>query len=647
MKNIIILWLVGLMTLASYGQNCSKYPQPVVGQRVYDLYNKIDKADKVYLQNQITEYEKATGIQMAVITLRSLKGVDPDIYATKIGNCWGIGDADLDNGILILVSFEDRQYAIKTGYGMEPYLTDFKSETIAQRILVPGLQGGKHSSALRKSVDAIIDHLGWQSWPDREQAHIEKKMREKENGFMFLMWISLLAGLVSMVGLLFLIGRRIEQFWSVKRKIISWKKDLKDPNITGVHEWPYWAQMDLQEYYADYEKGLKSVHEKEKSVLRAAMRESHDSYEHDLHSMGHKYSELYAMVAAIYAIPGKIASEAIRIEKAVRSHVDQAMDMKTVIKKMIQDGFQLIEHEIRIDTVIGSYGTIVEGLEQSIDPNRFSRSEQSSNNLIQEVQTLEKDIDLINDQYGDVTFGRDRIRVDLIDLAGDLYRDTIANMNTLRSMSSSDVYGKYEVGIASAKNNIVSAEGILKGIDALDIKKPQELLSAHIMYRNAKDIVDGVKETYASIALSLAQQQKGKSECSNMKILAQRSLDEANEKVIHEYVSQDIKDQFAVLENNLTSADELVLESKLIDWYKLYITYESIKDSAQVIKSEAEGQIADRIVANSYIKSGNSDNSDSDYDDNDTDYNYSKSLSDSGGNFGGGSFGGGGSSGGW
>ena len=41
------------------------------------------------------------------------------MYATELAHKWGIGQKDEDNGILLLVSKEERRITIRTGYGVE------------------------------------------------------------------------------------------------------------------------------------------------------------------------------------------------------------------------------------------------------------------------------------------------------------------------------------------------------------------------------------------------------------------------------------------------------------------------------------------------------------------------------------------------
>ena len=71
------------------------------------------------------------------------------------GSVVGIGKADLDNGVLVLVAIEDREWRIEVGYGLEGYITDIESYQIAQDYLVPKFQQGEYGEGLTLAVEAL------------------------------------------------------------------------------------------------------------------------------------------------------------------------------------------------------------------------------------------------------------------------------------------------------------------------------------------------------------------------------------------------------------------------------------------------------------------------------------------------------------
>jgi uncharacterized protein len=74
---------------------------------------------------------------------------------TPYGEVVGIGKKDKDNGVLVLVAMQEREWRIEVGYGLEGYITDVESYRIAQEYLVPKFQEGLYGEGLAYTVIAL------------------------------------------------------------------------------------------------------------------------------------------------------------------------------------------------------------------------------------------------------------------------------------------------------------------------------------------------------------------------------------------------------------------------------------------------------------------------------------------------------------
>ena len=77
------------------------------------------------------------------------------VLDTPSGSVVGIGKKGKDNGVLVLVAMEEREWRIEVGYGLEGYITDVESYRIAQDYLVPKFQEGKYGEGLANTVIAL------------------------------------------------------------------------------------------------------------------------------------------------------------------------------------------------------------------------------------------------------------------------------------------------------------------------------------------------------------------------------------------------------------------------------------------------------------------------------------------------------------
>src|SRR5699024_1021574 len=66
-------------------------------------------------------------------TVNSLEGDTIENYSEKLFKKWGIGGEKLDNGVLILLSAQEREIRFEVGYGLEGALTDSGTGAILDR----------------------------------------------------------------------------------------------------------------------------------------------------------------------------------------------------------------------------------------------------------------------------------------------------------------------------------------------------------------------------------------------------------------------------------------------------------------------------------------------------------------------------------
>ncbi|HAS73149.1 MAG TPA: hypothetical protein DCS67_03295 [Clostridiales bacterium UBA8960] len=89
-----------------------------------------------------------TGAQIVVVTVESLNGQDIESYARGLFNQWGIGDAQKNNGLLLLIAYGDRQSRIEVGYGLEGALNDAKTGRIQDDYLIGNFQAGDYDEGV-------------------------------------------------------------------------------------------------------------------------------------------------------------------------------------------------------------------------------------------------------------------------------------------------------------------------------------------------------------------------------------------------------------------------------------------------------------------------------------------------------------------
>jgi uncharacterized protein len=129
---------------------------PPTGQWVTDLADMLSSAEERALSVRLATYADTTSTQIVIVTLPSLGGAAASDYAVELGRRWGVGQSGYDNGVVILISSDDRQMFIATGYGIEGAIPDAVASRIYRNILVPNFRQGRFFEGLSQAVDALI-----------------------------------------------------------------------------------------------------------------------------------------------------------------------------------------------------------------------------------------------------------------------------------------------------------------------------------------------------------------------------------------------------------------------------------------------------------------------------------------------------------
>jgi uncharacterized protein len=132
---------------------------PPLKGRVMDNANVISDATEFDLTNKLAALEAKTSRQLVVVTLPSLQGYEISDYGYQLGRAWGIGQAKLNNGVLLIVAPNEHRVRIEVGYGLEPIITDALSEVIIQQAVLPKFRSGDFNGGVEGGADALIQQL--------------------------------------------------------------------------------------------------------------------------------------------------------------------------------------------------------------------------------------------------------------------------------------------------------------------------------------------------------------------------------------------------------------------------------------------------------------------------------------------------------
>ena len=124
---------------------------------VNDFEHIIDNKTIDTLTFLISDFQEKTAVQIAVVTTASFSPhTTINDYATWLGNKWGIGLKEINNGILVVVSSTQRQVRISTGLGMEQLLPDQQCQEIVNTHMLPSFKQGNYAMGISSGVKEIM-----------------------------------------------------------------------------------------------------------------------------------------------------------------------------------------------------------------------------------------------------------------------------------------------------------------------------------------------------------------------------------------------------------------------------------------------------------------------------------------------------------
>ena len=186
---------------------------------VTDNANIIDPEYEAKITQLAEKIEKETTVEIAVVTIDSLEGESREMYALRLFEQAGIGKKDKDNGLLILVAKQEREYRFEVGYGLEGTITDSMKVNIGDRIIAPNFKNGEYGKGTYESMLVIEELL------EGNQEVISKySMKQGGNGNNIPSWLFLIYGIFIILFVKSVIKYQKAKKWNKKHgyKSIFW-----------------------------------------------------------------------------------------------------------------------------------------------------------------------------------------------------------------------------------------------------------------------------------------------------------------------------------------------------------------------------------------------------------------------------------------
>ena len=98
--------------------------KPAQRSYIVDTSGMVSAEDAAQISKIGAELRSKTKAEIVVVTVPTLGDTDIESYANELFRSWGIGDARMNNGVLLLIAKNNRAFRIEVGYGLEGAITD-------------------------------------------------------------------------------------------------------------------------------------------------------------------------------------------------------------------------------------------------------------------------------------------------------------------------------------------------------------------------------------------------------------------------------------------------------------------------------------------------------------------------------------------
>ena len=168
--------LTAVFTGSVFSAKIPKLDGPVV-----DNAGVLSARNEAVIEELIVDLERSTSAQIALLTVDNLGSKSLEEYAIDVADEWKLGQADRDNGVLILLAMREKKVRIEVGYGLEGSLTDAKSGYIIRETMLPEFRKGNFPQGLYNGVAAVAGVVSGASDISDEELAAYRKTEDRES----------------------------------------------------------------------------------------------------------------------------------------------------------------------------------------------------------------------------------------------------------------------------------------------------------------------------------------------------------------------------------------------------------------------------------------------------------------------------------
>jgi uncharacterized protein len=196
-----IFFLLAWLGCVSLFAQVPEVPSPARFLNNFSTTNILSEAEQAQIEQRLDQFEQETSNEISIVIIDDLGGDEPWHFATELGEAWGVGKADKDNGLVFLIKPTQEngghQVYLAPGRGLEAAITDLTCQDIIQHEILPAFKQNQYADGINKALDVLF---GLAKGEINEKSY-RKQLHQND-------WVKGLFGLLAILFILFLIIKR-------------------------------------------------------------------------------------------------------------------------------------------------------------------------------------------------------------------------------------------------------------------------------------------------------------------------------------------------------------------------------------------------------------------------------------------------------
>ncbi|WP_295904916.1 TPM domain-containing protein [uncultured Bdellovibrio sp.] len=154
MRFLALSFFLFFTSLSVFAQ--TEFKVPALTGPVIDEVGFLNRSDRQDLMQLLYDFNRRGKAQVQVLIVPDLQGLPIEQASIQITDKWQLGDKKKDNGVLFLISAQERAMRIEVGQGLEGAIPDITAKRIISDQVIPLFRSKRYSTGIVIGVHEIL-----------------------------------------------------------------------------------------------------------------------------------------------------------------------------------------------------------------------------------------------------------------------------------------------------------------------------------------------------------------------------------------------------------------------------------------------------------------------------------------------------------